>query len=394
MSTVDLPKINQPFIDPRSGQISRPWWIWLQQLMARVGGSNGTDLTALEAAVTALLALTAAQGNQIDGFVPLPPDTDEHADDGMVYVPPQDLSVTAPVQSVFGRTGAVTAQSGDYTVGQVTNAASILLTLAQFAPTTSAALAGVMTDETGSGALVFGTSPTISSPTISGGSINNTPVGATTPNTGAFTALSTTGTATLNALSTGNAAITGGAIEGTSVGGTTASSGRFTSLTVTTGGAGITGGLTMASGAITPVSTTGIAGTTTNDSAAAGAFGEYQTANTAGVALTNGVPANATSISLTAGDWDVEGVVQFSPAGTTQFTQLIIGISATSATFGALGTFTTLQHAFTTGASNTIPTPVVRLSLAATTTVYVVAQAGFTVSTMSASGFIRARRVR
>ncbi|MCA8267458.1 hypothetical protein [Burkholderia vietnamiensis] len=41
-------------------------------------------------------------------------------------------------------------------------------TLAQFAATTSAQLAGVVSDETGSGALVFGTSRTISNPTLTG----------------------------------------------------------------------------------------------------------------------------------------------------------------------------------------------------------------------------------
>jgi hypothetical protein len=40
--------------------------------------------------------------------------------------------------------------------------------LSQFAATTSAQLAGVLSDETGSGVAVFGTSPTISSPSISG----------------------------------------------------------------------------------------------------------------------------------------------------------------------------------------------------------------------------------
>jgi len=40
--------------------------------------------------------------------------------------------------------------------------------LSQFAATTSAQLAGVISDETGSGALVFGTSPTITTPAISG----------------------------------------------------------------------------------------------------------------------------------------------------------------------------------------------------------------------------------
>lgn len=48
--------------------------------------------------------------------------------------------------------------------------------LAQFAATTSAQLAGVISDETGSGALVFGTSPTLTTPTLgvaSATSINN-----------------------------------------------------------------------------------------------------------------------------------------------------------------------------------------------------------------------------
>ena len=40
--------------------------------------------------------------------------------------------------------------------------------LSQFAATTSAQLAGVISDETGSGALVFGTSPAITSPTMTG----------------------------------------------------------------------------------------------------------------------------------------------------------------------------------------------------------------------------------
>lgn len=173
MSTVDLPNIREPFLDARTGQISRAWWIWLQQLMTRIGGSSGEDISALAQAVRDLIALTTAQGNEINGFIPLPPDLDEKPDEGMVYMPYQDLSQTAPVLSVFGRTGSVTAQSGDYTVGQVTNAASVLATLAQFAATTSAQLAGVISDETGSGALVFGTSPTVTTPNIVGTATNN-----------------------------------------------------------------------------------------------------------------------------------------------------------------------------------------------------------------------------
>lgn len=76
-----------------------------------------------------------------------------------------------------------------------TNAALTTGTLAQFASTTSAQLAGVISDETGSGALVFGTSPTISGASISGGGgINGVPIGGTTPSTAAFTTLSANST--------------------------------------------------------------------------------------------------------------------------------------------------------------------------------------------------------
>jgi hypothetical protein len=73
----------------------------------------------------------------------------------------------AKVTSVNGSTGAVT--------GLATTAG----TLGQFGATTSSALAGVISDETGSGALVFATSPTLVTPTLgvaSATSINSTTI--------------------------------------------------------------------------------------------------------------------------------------------------------------------------------------------------------------------------
>jgi hypothetical protein len=70
------------------------------------------------------------------------------------------------------------------------------------------------------------TGNTFTSPVISGGSINNTPIGATTANTGAFTTLSVTGATTFsgatvvsgsltaNTFSSSGATITGGSISG------------------------------------------------------------------------------------------------------------------------------------------------------------------------------------
>jgi hypothetical protein len=69
---------------------------------------------------------------------------------------------------------------------------------------TSAELANALSNETGTGAVVFGTNPTITGATISGGSINNTPIGASTANTGAFTTLTTT--STINLITVGRGA--------------------------------------------------------------------------------------------------------------------------------------------------------------------------------------------
>ncbi|CAJ0778705.1 hypothetical protein LMG7141_00789 [Ralstonia condita] len=149
-----------------------------------------------------------------------------------------------------------------------------------------------------------------------------------------------------------------------------------------------------ASSTITPSQTAGIVGTTTNNNANAGSFGEYQTATTTNTSMSNGAGANLTSISLTAGDWDVECSALFHPAGTTVITGLAVSVSTTSASLGALGTINYIQANYNTGSNNYIPAPTTRISIAATTTTYCVGVANFGTSTMQGDGFIRARRVR
>lgn len=148
------------------------------------------------------------------------------------------------------------------------------------------------------------------------------------------------------------------------------------------------------------VRTTGngaVAGTTTNDSAPAGYIGEFVSSLVASgspVSLTNNTAANVTSISLTAGDWDVEGNVNFS--GTTAtVTAGTGGISSTSATLPTDGsevydgTVTTLLSDV-----SSVTLPRKRMSLAATTTVYMVAKKAFSAGTVVAFGSLNARRVR
>lgn len=145
---------------------------------------------------------------------------------------------------------------------------------------------------------------------------------------------------------------------------------------------------------------TAIGGSATNDSAAAGFVAEIITSlvgSGSAVSLSNTVPANITSISLTAGDWDVWGQIAFIPAASTTLAYLA---ASTGTTTGALGGLNIAANAtsfsnFAPGAvATTQSAPVQRLSLAGTTTVYLVAQANFGVSTMSAYGGITARRRR
>ena len=143
----------------------------------------------------------------------------------------------------------------------------------------------------------------------------------------------------------------------------------------------------------------GAFGTTTNDNAQAGCLGEYVTASIAyadAVSITNSTATNITSISLTAGDWDVCGVVGFAPSATTSLTAEAASIGITSATLD-LNTDTVNTHAaHVVGGGNVIRLgiPPVRISINATTTVYLVGYVTFTISTCSAYGIINARRMR
>lgn len=140
-------------------------------------------------------------------------------------------------------------------------------------------------------------------------------------------------------------------------------------------------------------STSGIIGTTTNDSAAVGSVGEYVSSTvltTSGVGFTSNVVRNITSILLSAGDWDVYGNVCFEGAGAP--TLCIAWTSTSSATEpnDALTTFINTSLAFLTS----LVTPVIRVSIAVPTTVYLSARCVYTGSTISGSGSISARRVR
>ena len=138
----------------------------------------------------------------------------------------------------------------------------------------------------------------------------------------------------------------------------------------------------------------------TNDSAQAGDIGEYIESSIpvgSPVSIVTNTAKTLTSISLTAGDWDVDASIYFLSAGTTNVTRYIASISGTTNTLDtAPGKLSDNSFpAFVPGAvgQSGIVAPY-RISLAATTTIFLVGFSTFTVSTMTMYGLIRARRAR
>lgn len=347
-----MPTYATPFLTA-DGRINEPWYRFLFQLQIRTGGAAGTDFVT-DAEFQALVATVANQDREINGLYPtapvIAPSGADPGTTGLIPIPAPD-AVDA---------GAVPFPPG--TVGQQ-NSDSVAIT---------------------------------------GGSIDGTTIGASVPSSGAFTTLTATtpvaitsgGTGAssasgartnlgLGTIATQNAnavAITGGNVDGTAIGATTASSGAFTTIT--------------ASSTITPSQTAGIVGTTTNNNANAGSVGEFVSATSGATSLSTGVQTNLTSVSLTAGDWDVEGNVWMQPQTGDTMTLFQAGISTTSASVPAVPLGSVFPLSIGPGLSISSAAPEQRISLSGTTTVYLVVVANHSGGTLNATGNIRARRVR
>lgn len=136
-------------------------------------------------------------------------------------------------------------------------------------------------------------------------------------------------------------------------------------------------------------------GVTNGTDAPPGQIGEViSSVVTTTVPLTNNVAANITSLSLTAGDWDVSGEVWIT--GVTAATVMGAAINTTSATLPTAPTFSgsRAQIAGTLSAANIMALRSCRASLAATTVYYLIAFCNYTAGAASGTGCIWARRVR
>jgi hypothetical protein len=304
----------------------------------------------------------------------------------------EKVDLTDAVSSVFGRTGAVVGDSTDYSAVGLTNTAigasspstgaftslsssstttlngttipaskTLVVTtdkLSALAATTSAELAGVISDETGSGALVFASSPTLVTPTLGAAtatSLNGvTLTGTSTP------ALSVTGTASVSGTNTGDqTTITGNAgtatilqtarnINGVSFNGSaditvTAAAGTLTGATLASG---VTASSLTSLGTITSLTATAL---TVNDNTTLGSNNSDTVNFNARVASDlNPSTDNTYDLGVTGHEWrnlNIDGTANIDSlvADTADINGGTIDGTAIGATTPSTGAFTTLN---------------------------------------------------
>jgi hypothetical protein len=223
----------------------------------------------------------------------------------------------------------------------------------------------------------------------------NTGTGAVVRASGAtLSATLTNSTLNGNVFTTGTGTLTIAAGKTATHNATTTFSGTDGS-TLNVGAGGTLGGTAYATAGQLP-------GEPSTGSASAGNVGEFTSNTCASAAISTGTQTNcSTGLSLTAGDWDVQAVIYYSPSNaSTNIQDFYCSVSLTSATLDQT-TFNFIRVSYGTagvvpGLSviNTAVCPMRRVSVSSTTPVFAVAFVDFTVSTMQFSGGIRARRVR
>lgn len=338
-NNLGLPYQGVPLVDKDTGLVSRVWWPFFQNLYDRVGGSNAASITQIVNQITSNLAI-----------VP-PPEYDNAGGDSSDVIPgPPGAQGPVGPQGVPGF-----MFSSDSDIDFPSEALSFC-SMTYNIPASS-----------GGAPFPSGSAPT---PSINYSAATTTGMYWANPGLG----YSVVGTSVGTMTSTG--------LNGMAVGATTPSTGAFTTLSAT--------------GAITPSTTNGIIGTTAANSANAGSLGEFVSSTVTGVSLTTNTQTNITSISLTAGDWDVGGMTVYAPALTTTLQLIASAASLTSATLPVAGLYASLATTFQVGgnALQSLTIPPLRVNVSATTTVFLVATSVFGTSTCTANGFLRARRVR
>ena len=201
---------------------------------------------------------------------------------------------------------------------------------------------------------------------------------------------------------TGNGALyfQGGDIGTPSAGVATNLTGTASGLTAGTFTAGSASNLT--SGTLPAARTNGhMNGEPGAGSANAGEVGEPlegSLASGSATSLTTATPKDITTVTVSAGDWEVSGIVYFIPTATTNPTSLSVYNSNTANTVDTtLGKWAQWAGPAAVDANafhRSLTLNPYRISVSGSTTLHLVATAVFSTSTMTAYGYIRARRAR
>lgn len=200
----------------------------------------------------------------------------------------------------------------------------------------------------------------------------------------ANTADTATKLATARTLQTNLGSTSGASFDGSA----NASPGVTGTLPITNGGTGAT----TAAAARTNLGAASDTGVTDASNAAAGKVGQYLSAlNNTGNALTSGSSVAITSLTLTPGDWEVDGSVFINVVG-GNITTAVSGTGTASAT-SIEGFPHRTQLILNFGGDITFPIPRRRFNVTANTTVYMAILASFT-GTAVGGGFLQARRIR
>lgn len=182
--------------------------------------------------------------------------------------------------------------------------------------------------------------------------------------------------------------------------GALSSAGSVASIAGNTGAFTLGAGLTNATNVLL-VNAGHVPGIATNTAASAGEVGEYISSTVltgAAVALVNSTAKDVTTVSLTAGEWECQAVIDWTGTGTLTNARSWISLTAnTQPTVPNSGAFAAWSGSVvgpqTSNPGPILPTGAIRFSLSGTTTVSLGSLAIFSGS-ISAYGFIGCRRMR
>ncbi len=133
-------------------------------------------------------------------------------------------------------------------------------------------------------------------------------------------------------------------------------------------------------------------GNNTNTAPPAGFIGEQIRSAVGPTSPGDGSTVNLTSISLTAGIWDVTALLNAQFTGTASIANLMISLNSASFTGNVLGDNYTLGTPVSIGYIS-LDIPSYRITLSSTTTIYCVIQVSYTTGTTNCSGRLSATRV-